>query len=222
MVHILAIETTGKTCSVALSSNNVIQAEYSTYEGNRHDRFAAEFCRRILNDNEITAIDLAAIAISIGPGSFTGLRIGMAIAKGMTIDNQPKLVAVPTLAAMAHNTALHIAGLLDDYRIVAAIPSHANLLYCQEFNAQGEALSDIIFADYDAINAKYFQQNIVIASNQAIDLKCGLKMKKNSQISASMIAEYGYNLYKNNDFTNSEDIVPLYIQEFIPKPNQTK
>jgi len=142
---ILAIETSGKICSVALTelAPGIITpdkivcnpiAEYTLYVGNKHDQFCAELCHRIIKDNELSFEELDAVAVSIGPGSFTGLRVGVSVAKGLcyhlkdsSVEARPKLLAVPTMNALVFNVDL-------DRKVLAIIPSHNNFVYYQVFN----------------------------------------------------------------------------------------
>ena len=131
--YILSLETSGVTCGVAISNGKNILAEYSIYMSNQHDRLLAELTRRILKDVGISLNDLSAVAVSAGPGSFTGLRIGAALAKGLCYDGNPKFIAIPTLSAFAYHSH-ELAELTDSKRIIAAISSHKDLMYYQIFS----------------------------------------------------------------------------------------
>jgi tRNA threonylcarbamoyladenosine biosynthesis protein TsaB len=228
MAIILSIETSGKVCSVALSTANTFYgtlnyeliAEYSINIGNKHDKFCAELCNRIIKDNEYNVSNIDAVAVSIGPGSFTGLRIGISITKGLCFDLEKEIpiLAVPTLTALANN-AVDIANICkDDTKILAIIPSHNNLVYHQLFNKNGEKNSDIEFSDLDLLSQKYSNNNnLVIATNIPIKINFGNYIPTLSYISASSIAKLATKMYSNNEFTNSIDIQPLYIQNFIPR-----
>ena len=229
---ILSIETSGKVCGVALATFNTFSdalrfeliAEYSINIGNKHDKFCAELCNRILKDNNYNVLNIDAVAVSIGPGSFTGLRIGVAIAKGICfsdaqiLDNKIPLIAVPTLAAMANND-ISIANLYNEnVKILAIIPSHNNLVYHQLFDKNGEQLSAIELIDLDLLSQKYSSDtNIIITTNSPIDIKFGNYIPILSSISATSIAKLGAKMYSNNELTNSIDIQPLYIQDFLIK-----
>jgi len=231
---ILSIETSGKVCSVALATFNSLSdalnyeliAEYNINIGNKHDKFCAELCNRIINDNGYNISNINAIAVSIGPGSFTGLRIGVAIAKGLCFDlidsnnKQIPLIAVPTLTALSNN-AMSIANMIgnENINILAIIPSHSNLVYYQLFDKWSNQISDIELIDLNLLLQKYYDgtDNIIITTNSSLDIDFKNYIFPLSYITAASIGRIGAIMYKKHKFTNSIDIQPLYIQDFIPK-----
>jgi tRNA threonylcarbamoyladenosine biosynthesis protein TsaB len=98
---ILAIETATQVCGVALLESRVLIAEQRIHIRNIHARQITQSIDHILAASGMELKDLDAFAVSIGPGSFTGLRIGLAIAKGMAMPHDIPLIPVPTLAALA-------------------------------------------------------------------------------------------------------------------------
>ncbi len=100
--HLLCIETTTTQCSVALCSNGeVTDLAQSNHEHYKHGQLLHVYIDDVLTKNHLKPSDLAAIAISSGPGSYTGLRIGAAAAKGLCYANDIPLIAIPTLDVLA-------------------------------------------------------------------------------------------------------------------------
>lgn len=98
---LLAIETATDVCSIALAESGRILAENTVYVPKRHSELLTRMIEQQLQiiQKDIDAIE--SVAVSIGPGSFTGLRIGLSTAKGLVYQQKSKLYAIPTLAASA-------------------------------------------------------------------------------------------------------------------------
>lgn len=98
---ILIIETSETTCSVCLSKGTAVIAEKQHTEANSHATVLAVMVQEMFQENNLKPNELNAVAISAGPGSYTGLRIGASFAKGICFVNQIPLIAISTLKAMA-------------------------------------------------------------------------------------------------------------------------
>ncbi len=105
-MHLLLIDTTTDICSVALSKDSKIIAEQQANTSNAHAAALTLLIENLLSDANLTIKDLSAIAISSGPGSYTGLRIGTATAKGLCFAADIPLLSISTLQALA-DTAMH-------------------------------------------------------------------------------------------------------------------
>ena len=101
MANILHIETSGETCSVALSSDGLCLTEEIDTHGRAHAAVLPGFVREVLSFADSHALPLDAVAISSGPGSYTGLRIGLSEAKGLCYALDIPLIGVSTLELMA-------------------------------------------------------------------------------------------------------------------------
>jgi len=106
MALILCLETATEVCSVALFRDNLLLGLRESSARNVHSSMLTVFISEIIKESGIKLIDLDVIAISKGPGSYTGLRIGVATAKGLCYALDKPLIAVPTLQAMAVGMAL--------------------------------------------------------------------------------------------------------------------
>ena len=98
---LLAIDTATKWTGLALHNGRVIVAEAGWYSKNNQTVELAPAVENMLKQSGISANDLSGIAVAIGPGSYTGLRIGLGFAKGLVLANQTKLIGVPTLDILA-------------------------------------------------------------------------------------------------------------------------
>ena len=102
-MKVLAIDTSGLVASVALTEDDVLRAEFTTNDKKTHSQTLLPMLDQLrqMTSLELDAVD--AIAIAAGPGSFTGLRIGSATAKGLGLALRKPLVEVPTLEGLAYN-----------------------------------------------------------------------------------------------------------------------
>ena len=101
MANILNIETSTDVCSVALSSDGMVLEHHEDYEGRNHATVLNVFLDDIMKYVTSREIKLDAVAVSIGPGSYTGLRIGLSEAKGLCFGYGVPLIGVNTLKLMS-------------------------------------------------------------------------------------------------------------------------
>ncbi len=101
MAVILNIETSAQTCSVALTAEGMILKHYENFEGRNHAACVSDYIKECLDHLEEKEIKLEAVAVSMGPGSYTGLRIGLSEAKGLAYALNIPLIGVDTLKLLA-------------------------------------------------------------------------------------------------------------------------
>ncbi|MCD5397774.1 tRNA (adenosine(37)-N6)-threonylcarbamoyltransferase complex dimerization subunit type 1 TsaB [candidate division NPL-UPA2 bacterium] len=118
-MRLLGIETSTQAGSVAIVEGEEIIAEYALNIKETHTSRLMSMIDHVLKNAHLTIQEMDAVAISLGPGSFTGLRIGLATAKGLCLALRKPLIGIPTLNAFAHNvywTSQLICPLLDARR----------------------------------------------------------------------------------------------------------
>ncbi len=98
---ILNIETSGEICSVALTRNGAVEFERESTEGMKHAELLAPYVDEAMEEVRRKGDKLSAVAVSIGPGSYTGLRIGLSMAKGLAYGLDVPLLGIPTLEVVA-------------------------------------------------------------------------------------------------------------------------
>lgn len=101
-MRILALDSSSLVASVAILTDDIITAEYTINFKKTHSQTLLPMIDEVVNMTELDLVTLDAIAVSSGPGSFTGLRIGSATAKGLGLALGKPLISVPTLDAMAY------------------------------------------------------------------------------------------------------------------------
>ncbi|MEI6509256.1 MAG: tRNA (adenosine(37)-N6)-threonylcarbamoyltransferase complex dimerization subunit type 1 TsaB, partial [Bacteroidota bacterium] len=97
MAYILCLETATEICSVALLNNNILIGLQESHEGNSHASQITLLIDKLLRDAKVDYKQLNAIAVSKGPGSYTGLRVGVSTAKGLCYALNIPLIAINTL-----------------------------------------------------------------------------------------------------------------------------
>ena len=110
---ILCLDTATDICSVALTRAAQVVAYRENHDGNSHARILLPFIEEILNEAEVKPQELAAVAVSMGPGSYTGLRIGTSTAKGLCYAMEIPLIAVPTLQIIAAGASKNLPDTQD-------------------------------------------------------------------------------------------------------------
>ncbi len=139
-MNILGIETSTDVCSVALSAHGAMAACLTTAAPRSHAAFLAPMIEQALRLGRLQPQDLDAVVVSAGPGSFTGLRIGAATAKGLCYAHGAALYAVSSLEAAAFG----VLPFLGEGEVVcAAFPSRAAEVYAAFFRAEGGRLAGL-------------------------------------------------------------------------------
>lgn len=134
-MKILGLESSAKSASAALTEDGKLLARSYQNTGLTHSRTLLPMVETMLRNCELTMDDVDAVAVAAGPGSFTGLRIGVSAAKGLAWARQLPCAAVSTLEAMAQNLA-HLEGSI----IVCAMDARRSQVYNALFLAEGGAL----------------------------------------------------------------------------------
>ena len=148
MALILSIETGTEVCSVALAKDGELLSLRESNEGRHHAQDTAVYIKEILEQNDLSSDELDAIAIGRGPGSYTGLRIGTSIAKGICYASGLPMIAVNSLEAMVYTAKEDIeAGLINIPEIEKAIfcpmiDARRMEVYCQLFDYDVNPLSE--------------------------------------------------------------------------------
>ena len=129
---ILAFETSAKAVGAALLRDGMLLGEYMQNSGQTHSRTLMQMAQDLLNNCDLTAEDVDAVACAAGPGSFTGIRIGLAAAKGFAWGREIPLIGVSTLEAMAR------AVCVSDGVYCAVMDARRSQVYNALFEKNGE------------------------------------------------------------------------------------
>lgn len=205
---LLAIETSAELCSVAVMIDEVVYHETTIKEKNIHSEKLFEIIEKNLSDASLKIGDVNTIAYSNGPGSFTGLRIGLSAAKGLAYGISKPIVPVPTFNALAFSISkYHKAG--DRFSIVRNASKdelyHANYLL-------GEKLE---YGAVELLNKDDSKLNVdSLIYGEKIP---GLDVQEISGPTASEIAEWAYLFGEDLLSFDYDYLEPNYLKKFIVK-----
>jgi tRNA threonylcarbamoyladenosine biosynthesis protein TsaB len=221
---ILCLETATDICSVALCDNSGIVAIRESGESRSHATQLTPFIEELFRETGISASALDAVAVSRGPGSYTGLRIGVSAAKGLAYSSSVPLIGIDTTFSMFHGIA----------RLTEGEATGGKTLYCPMLDARR---MEVYYAIYDStgnivkeisaeiIGEKSFSDipestRLVLFGSGAA--KCSqvigrknILFNGNFRISASHMMIPALNSLKNKHFEDVAYFEPLYLKDFI-------
>lgn len=220
MPNLLLIESSNEICSVALSQEKSIIQEKYINKPNSHSVYLAPFVNEVLNNATMSINELDGVVISDGPGSYTGLRIGSSLAKGICLGAGIPLMAVSTLKGLAKKA-------LNDYpsvdQAIALVDARRSDAYLGVYNQQ---LKPIIKEQFITINSelKIEKSNAVVVGSGAMKFINELDVKKELKYSESVL--YAKDLldeamlkWAKQDFVDLTSYEPNYIKSvFVTKP----
>ncbi|MBR6672886.1 MAG: tRNA (adenosine(37)-N6)-threonylcarbamoyltransferase complex dimerization subunit type 1 TsaB [Alistipes sp.] len=232
MALILCIETGTDICSVGLSRDGELVSLRESDEGRDHAKRVGVFVDELLRETGIAPDELDAIAVGMGPGSYTGLRIGVSFAKGMCYGLQIPLVAVGSLDALTEVAIEdNEAGILDvkdwnDAVLCPMVDARRMEVYTRLFNAAGEPLSEV---SAEIVTEESFAEwrkdrQLVIFGNGAAKCREILPDATYVNITPSArglarLAERRLQEGKTEDIAYFE---PFYLKDFIVIPSKKK
>ncbi len=229
MALIISIETATKICSVALAKDGITIATKETSEGNSHSTQLAPFIKEIIDASEYTFNDLDAVAVSMGPGSYTGLRIGVSTAKGLCFGLDIPLIAVSTLEAMAVQAKKQYSNLDKKMILSPMIDARRMEAYSQFFDSNLKALNEIsaIIVDEETYKEDLAKQPILFFGDGA--LKCEPIINNSKAIffegglpSAEGMIPLAEQQFQNQDFADVAYFEPFYLKEFVAAISRVK
>lgn len=155
MSCILHIETSTHVCSVALSQDGTCLTEEVEKNGPSHATVLAPFVQEVLSFADSHAIPLDAVALSEGPGSYTGLRIGSSTAKGLCYGRNVKLIAIPTLKLMCTPVLLFHEEVSDDALLCPMLDARRMEVYAAVYD---RALNEVRATQADILTADSYKE----------------------------------------------------------------
>ncbi len=217
-MRILGLDTSGKIASVAVTDDEKLICEKVLYTNLTHSQIIMPMVQEVMKESGLTFEDIDAIAVANGPGSYTGLRIGIAAVKGICLGAPHiRCAGISTLEAMAYNSSAFCG------KIISVMRARPNIVYVGEFLSDGESISRIsedkvcpeteVFSNLDLsekimltgdyctqIKEKYFanEKNIVCAGKTQ-------RLQRASSLCTALEHNPEY-------FTNAENLEVAYLQ----------
>lgn len=142
MAVILNIETSGEVCSVALTKDGGVDFHIESDKGMKHAECLGPYIEKCLDELSRREEKLDAVAVSIGPGSYTGLRIGLSLAKGLCFSKDIPLIGVPTLKILAVKAMFSNMEWEGNELIVPMIDARRMEVYTAVYNFRLDAVMD--------------------------------------------------------------------------------
>jgi len=217
VAYILSLETATTNCSVSLSKNGqTIALKEDSRNGYSHAEKLHVFINDVLNTANVKRSEIDAVAVSKGPGSYTGLRIGVSAAKGLAFALDIPLIAIPTLSVLAHQVAIEsdvIVAMLDARRMEvysAIFDDNCNALR----ETQAQILEAHSFKDYLNKGKVCFIGNGVEKTKTLIHNTNAIFI--NGKLpSANEMSLLAYNKYKKSDTEDVAYFEPYYLKDFV-------
>jgi tRNA threonylcarbamoyladenosine biosynthesis protein TsaB len=220
MAFILCIDTATEVCSVAVFNKNELLVINEIKEGNMHASALTNLIENTINEANITLKQLKAICVSKGPGSYTGLRVGVSTAKGLCYGLNIPLLSVNTLQGIAGfymqqnpNNKLTLCPMIDARRME---------VYAALFDIN---LHELISTQAVVIDEKSFayelnQQHILFLGNGAEKCKKTIihphaVFVDGVQCSAAGLGQLAYQQYLTGNFEDTAYFEPFYLKDFV-------
>ncbi|TBX70927.1 tRNA (adenosine(37)-N6)-threonylcarbamoyltransferase complex dimerization subunit type 1 TsaB [Flavobacterium silvisoli] len=216
MAYILNIETATKNCSVSLAKDGItVLFKEVAEQGYSHAEKLHVFIEEVLKESQVNFQEIKAIAVSKGPGSYTGLRIGVSTAKGLCYALGIPLISVDTLQVLAKQVAIEkglIVPMLDARRmeVYSAVfdSNHHKIM-----EVQAEVLTDNSYADiteniYFVGDCQEKCQTVLTASNFMF-------LPEIIFPSAKDMSALSYAKFIQNDFEDVAYFEPFYLKDFM-------
>lgn len=230
---ILSIETSTKVCSVALHHQGRLIDFLEDHSAFNHSVLLHSFVEDLLKRNHLKLNELEAIAISSGPGSYTGLRIGVSTAKGYAFALNKPLIAIPTLESLCYsdkiNSFIELNNLSEkEYVFIPMIDARRMEVYACTFSSRKEKITEteaIIlheqsFSDKEKI--KILIGDGAAKTKELFANRRDIFIAEQVLCSAKNLGDLAYQKWIKKEFENTAYFEPFYLKEFVALKKKTK
>lgn len=229
MATIISIETSTSVCSACLSHDGKIIANKEDYKGQNHSVVLGGYVKELLDKAKADGLQIDAVAVSCGPGSYTGLRIGVSTAKGLCFGLDAKLIAVDTLKAIASGVIRTHCEIADgswlcpmiDARRMEVYNAFYDLSLVQQQPTAATIIAEGSFSDIAQ------QHPVVCFGNGSDKCRAALESDRISFIEgvtpqAKDMVPLAERLFEEGKFEDVAYFEPFYLKEFVAEHSQKK
>ena len=217
---ILGLETSTAVCSVGLYREKMPGIEMSLRESHIHSEKLLTLVQDVLRSGETTLDQLDAIAVSIGPGSFTGLRIGLSTAKGLSFALEKPVIAVSTFEAIAEAGRQKHPGVSS---VVVLMDAKKDEWYVGRFFVEGERVKESGVVEIkvlgEALSFATTSTSLVLTDSVEVARQ---HLKENVVVEdallccrGNIVALLGYRKAVKKEFADAAALEPMYLKDFI-------
>jgi tRNA threonylcarbamoyladenosine biosynthesis protein TsaB len=225
MPLLLNIDTATEHASVCLCKDNVVTGLIESTEQKNHASFVQPAIQELINNNGIQLKDIDAVAVTAGPGSYTGLRVGLASAKGICYALDKPLILINTLEVMAqsiisHYQSTHIA-IPDAALLCPLIDARRMEVFTALYNTSLQEVEPphALIIDEQSFSWVLKSHPIIFSGSGHLKLKSIITNRDVSfvdiQHNAAHLAILSINAYQSKRFANLAYSEPLYVKEFF-------
>lgn len=229
MSTIINIETSTEVCSVALCKDSEVIFIKENNEGLNHAKLVTLFVEELLTKAELDIKEIDAISISKGPGSYTGLRIGVSTAKGLCYGAKIPLIGIDTLQAISVEAIKRAENIDKETWFCPMIDARRMEVFCAFYDINNKQQEDIkaVIVDQESFKEILDKRKVVFFGNGAEKCKETITHKNaifidNINNSAANMASLSYEAFKNNSFEDVAYFEPFYLKDFVAIPSKKK
>lgn len=215
----LAVDTSSKICAVAILEDNNKIDEISLDNGKTHSENLMPILKEVLERNNLKLSDFNLISVSVGPGSFTGIRIGIASIKPLAEVYNLPVASVTSLESLARN----VENVESDTTIISLIDARNNQVYAGVFDNDYNLKEEEIAEDIEVVlkKAEKFSKIVFVGDGAVLHkdliserlVNNEIKFTDNNEQSAVNTGKIGYKKYLNKDLKNADTILPIYLRK---------
>lgn len=221
MANIINIETSTEACSVALTGDCAVLANFEEPDGRRHSELLSGFLKQALDEAKNQERKIDAVAVSIGPGSYTGLRIGLSEAKGLAYALGVPLIGVPTLKILATGVMFNHHDITLESRFAPMIDARRMEVYTcvldmwlnESMTTKPLILTEESYAEELAKGPLLFMGNAVEKARTVITHPNARWIEGRKPLASDMLA-LSEKAFREGDFIDTAYSTPLYLKEF--------